>query len=155
MHTFAAPVLSDPTIPAGYMRHYVPLPDDVVAALSADAVKRVEGTLEGHPFERALHQGSDGQTCLRFGATWLRRAGLDVGSVALVELRAKADPNHVPIPEELALALGESPEMEHKWHCLTPGKRRTLAYDVDRAKRPETRRRRAAKVLEQLGDMPG
>ena len=59
-------------------------------------------------------------------------------------------PDAVQIPEELQAALESDPRAQAEWARLTPGRRRTLAYSVERGKRPETRRRRAGAVVDEL-----
>ncbi|MEM7789247.1 MAG: YdeI/OmpD-associated family protein [Bacteroidota bacterium] len=143
---FPAPVLVDPEAEPGYMKHYVPLPEAVADAL--DGHDRVEGTLGGHAFRRTVQRRPDGARWLRFGAGWLRDAGLAVGEVVLVEVGPDLDPDRVDLPAELEAALALDPEAARAWDALPPGKRRTLAYGVGRAKRPETRERRALALAE-------
>lgn len=56
------------------------------------------------------------------------------------------------VPDELSLLFDADPEVEHLWEDLTPGRQRSLVYGVERAKRPETRRRRAEAIVEDLLD---
>jgi uncharacterized protein YdeI (YjbR/CyaY-like superfamily) len=58
----------------------------------------------------------------------------------------------VDVPDELAALLDTDPAAEHLWGELTAGRQRTLVHDIERAKRIETRRRRAAAVVAALRD---
>ena len=144
MHVFAGPVLRET---GGMGMHYVPLPAQVDAALAG--AKAVAGTLNDVPFRRAVHGRKDGAPRLRFGKAVLRQAGLALGETAFVELEA-ADPNIVRVPAELAAALGQDREAWERWDTFTPGRQRSLAMQVERAKRAETRERRALDLARQI-----
>lgn len=152
-HEFPAPVLLDPAVEAGYMHHYVPVPDEVARSLGDAGTTHVEGTLDAgagpRPFRRALHRRPDGSARLKFGEGWLREAGAAVGAVATVTVREDPDPGRVDVPDELAAALDLDPEGARAWAALSPSRRRTHAYHVGRAKRGETRVRRALAVLDE------
>lgn len=149
---FEATVAVDLSIPDGYMKHYVALPEDLGRAFLDAGVERVEGTVGGAPYRRSLHVRDDGRVCLRFGMTWLRNAGLEPGAPLVVEVAEDPDPDRVDMPDELATALSRDPAVEHAWDSLTPGRQRTLVYDIERARRPDTRARRATKVVDTLRD---
>ncbi|MEM1043808.1 MAG: YdeI/OmpD-associated family protein [Bacteroidota bacterium] len=153
-HDFPTPVLEDPETEAGYMHHYVPIPAEVAAALDADGVTHVEGTLDAgsgtRPFRRALHRQPDGSLRLKFGAGWLREAGAAVGNVARVTLHEDPDPGRVDMPGELSAALDLDPEASKAWAALSPSRRKTHAYHVGRAKRTDTRIRRALSILDEI-----
>lgn len=147
---FTAPVLFDPEVDDGYMKHFIPIPDAVARSLDAAGAVRLAGTLDDRTFRRAMHRRPDGSRCLKFGQAWLREAGLFDGAEVHVTLGPDPDPDHVDLPDELAAALQADPEATAAWQSLTPGRQRTLAYGVTRAKRPATRQRRAAAVLEEV-----
>ena len=147
-HEFLAPVLLDPDVEDGYMKHYVPLAKDIAASL-ADA-PRVVGTIDGHAFRRTIQERPNGEPCLRFGKGWLWDAGLAVGAVVPVTVAEDPDPDRVDLPDGLEAALDLDPVASAAWNALTPGRQRTLAYGVGRAKRPETRGRRALALLDQV-----
>ena len=150
IHEFAAQVTFDPDVADGYMKHYVPIPAEVAAAMENTAASRVNGRLDGHRFQRALHRRDDGSLCLKFGQSWLRDAGIEAGVDVDVVLSAVTDPNQVDIPDELAAALEGNPEAAHAWETLTPGRRRSLVYGIERARRPETKARRAQAVVDEV-----
>lgn len=152
---FEATVAVDPTIPDGYMKHYVVLPESLARAFAAAGVERVEGRIAGTAFRRSLQRRPDGAVWLRFGVSWLRDAGLDLGAPVDVEIAEDTDPDRVDVPDELAALLDADPAADHAWAALTPGRQRTLVYGIERAKRAETRRRRAAAVVAALRDESG
>ena len=85
-----------------------------------------------------------------------RAAALRPG--ALVEVRFNvADPDAVPVPEELAAALDADALARAAWEALTPGRRRGLAHRVGAAKQEATRHARSAALIAGLraGRLPG
>ncbi|MDX1992264.1 MAG: YdeI/OmpD-associated family protein [bacterium] len=148
--TFVSQVLFDPTVADGYMKHYVPIPDAVADALTDAGIKHVEGRLDEVAFRRVVHLQPDGTRCLKFGKIWLEQAGLDVLSEVMVELAPDHDPDRVDIPDELAAELQAEPELMQRWDTLAPSRRKTLVYDIERAKRPETRQKRTRAVVDEL-----
>lgn len=148
--TFIAHVLFDPTIADGYMKHFVPLPDEVADAFAASGITYVEGTLNGVAYRRVIHNRPDGIRCLKFGKTWLELAQLDIDAEIMVEMMPDPDPSRVDVPDELAVLFADDPAAEHIWQSLSVSKRKTMAYDITRAKRRETRERRARAVIATL-----
>lgn len=149
-HAFKALISFDEGQEKGYMKHFVPLPASVAEAFEAAGVERIEGQLGALPFRRKLMQTTGGAPCIKVGEGWLRDAGLEVGDVVSVVLWSDPDPDRVDVPEALAEALARHPDVAAHWHTLTPGKRRTLAYAITRAKRRATQERRAEAVVDEL-----
>jgi len=147
---FRERVQVDRTVPSGYMKHFVSVPENVAKALGLSGPVRVRGEVEGASFSRVLHWSGEGRPYLRFGEGWLRDAGVQPGDRVTVVLERDPSPDSVEIPAELADALSARPEAEEAWAEFTPGKRRTLAYGVERAKRQATRERRAEKVVDEI-----
>lgn len=147
---FEAPISVDETIADGYMKHYVAVPTELAQRLSDAGHPRLRGSMDGTPFSREVLRTPNGEFRLRFGMGWLRDAGLAVGDVVTIVLDEDQDPDRVDVPEELAALLEADPIAEHLWEELTPGRKRSHVYGVERAKRPETRGRRARAVVEQL-----
>ena len=146
-HRFVAPILFDPAVADGYMKHYVALPAAVDAALG-DA-KRFVGALDDVAWRRTLHRRADGR-CLKFGLSWLKDAGFAAGDLVEVTISVDPDPDRVDLPPELEAAFEAAPDARWAFIQLTPGKQRTLIYPVLRAKKPETKARRAAALVAQL-----
>ncbi|MDX2159974.1 MAG: YdeI/OmpD-associated family protein [bacterium] len=152
-YTFTSDLLFDPDAADGYMKHYVPIPQAVSAALRTAGITHVEGHLNAIPFRRALHTRPDGTLCLKFGKGWLDKAELHPFMPVIIDFAPDHDPNHVDIPDELAAAFQDDPEAEHLWMRLSPGRRRTLVYPIESAKRPETRIKRAKALIHELRSM--
>lgn len=151
---FNATVIFDPAVADGYMKHYVPIPHEVSAALDAAGVTHVEGSLNNTPFRRVIHPRDDGSRCLKFGKIWLEQAGLAVDAAVTVELAPDPDPGRIDLPEALTFELMQSPGVMERWAALSPSMQKTLAYHIERAKRPETRSKRAQQIVRDLMSPP-
>ncbi len=147
---FDAPISADETIADGYMRHFIALPTELAQRFSDAGHSRLRGSINGTPFSRAVFRAPNGELRLRFGMGWLRDAGLSVGDLVTVVLDEDQDADRVDVPHELATLLEADPVAEHLWEELTAGRQRSLVYGVERAKRPETRQRRAQAVVDQV-----
>ena len=149
-YEFLAEVLNDGEAEAGYMSRYVRVPDDVAAAFEEAGVTKVVGTLDLTEFRRTLHRSGDGGRVLKFGRSWLSGAEAKVGDEVLITLREDPFPDRVELPVEFEELLTWEPEAQAVWEAKPPGKRRTLAYQIARGKKEETRQRRAQKLLAEL-----
>lgn len=128
----------------------LPLPDEVTAAFTAQGAKRVEGEFNDHPVNLALTKAPViDQTFIWAGKSLLQACGITPGEQIDVRLR-KADPNEVDLPADLTNAI-RSAGLSDAWSALTPGKQRGLLYRVKTAKRAETRTKRIAELLKDLG----
>ncbi len=148
--TFQSFVSRDDEIAAGYMKHYISIPDNVADEFQFAEITHVEGDIEGNTFRRRLQTRSDGSWCLMFGMTWLKQAGLDVGMEVIVEMAPDPDPDRVDVPDELMAKLVEDPRLLEAWEQLAPSKRKMLGYHIERAKRSDTRERRAESMVNDL-----
>lgn len=140
----------DESVAAGYMKHYIPVPETVAQAFNDAGITHLQGQLNEQEFRRVLHTRADGSACLKFGLTWLKQAGLPVGTEVTVLLEPDPDPDRIDIPIELLGELQAEPEIMEAFAQLPTGKQKTLAYSVERAKRIETRVRRARAIVDDL-----
>jgi hypothetical protein len=126
------------------------VPEEVVEALGGKKVKRVMGTLNGHPIRRGLQHLRTGERYLQISKALRKQLGLAASSEVAVTLAADPDPNFVDMPEELTEGLAEWPEADEAFRRLTPGRQRNLVHYIEQAKRPETRAQRVVNLLHQL-----
>jgi hypothetical protein len=127
----------------------VPLADDVLAALGK--TKRVEGEFNDHPVNLAISKAPADVISTPFlwaGKSLLDRVGLSPGEPFEARLRPAAA-DVVDVPSDVMAAL-RAAGLGDVWDRLTPGKKRTLLYPVETAKRPETRANRIVKLLDTL-----
>ncbi|WP_448071957.1 YdeI/OmpD-associated family protein [Georgenia yuyongxinii] len=66
--------------------------------------------------------------------------------------RAAGGRRPVELPDDLAAALAASPRAQQMFHVLTATNRFAVISQVTEAKRPETRARRIARLVQQLAD---
>ncbi|OON67715.1 YdeI/OmpD-associated family protein [Hymenobacter sp. CRA2] len=126
------------------------VPEDVVEALGGKAVKRVVGTLNGHPIRRGLQYLRTGERFLLISKALRKQLRLDLSTEVLVTLAPDPNPDAVDMPEELEEGLAEWPEAAAAFHRLTPGRQRNLVHYIEQAKRAETRAQRVVNLLHQL-----
>jgi hypothetical protein len=129
----------------------VRLPQELAAALPFDREPRLRasGEINDLPFSGAWMPGGKALPYLHLSARFVATLGVRVGDP--LEVRFKLEPSErVDTPAELDDALAGDPEAEAIWQSLTPGRRRGLAYLVGNAQRKETRRKRAAKLMQDL-----
>ena len=133
--------------PAGGGGHFVAVPFDVKAELG-EARPPVRGTVNGVPLRTRL-MVYGGVTYLGLRKDFLAAAGLDLGDPVEVELERDDAPREVVVPPELEAALTD-PEVRAAFDRLSFTHRREHAEAVASAKRPETRERRVAQIVEKL-----
>ncbi|MDQ1685065.1 MAG: hypothetical protein QOC82_1802 [Frankiaceae bacterium] len=124
----------------------VALSDGDLAALGGGVRVPVAGTIDGSPFRtRAFRMG--GLQGIRFNKQILAAAGRGPGDAVVVELWRDEEPREVAVPVDLAAALGP---LRPAFDAMAFTHRREWVEWVDGAKKPETRDRRIAKVVEQV-----
>ena len=126
----------------------------VPAALAADAAtegtRRVAGTMDGVEVNVGLNRAPVlDDPYVYAGPVLLRRVRAEVGEPLRCELRP-VDPDLVPVPDDVAAALAGA-GMADPWEALRPAARRRLLQPVVEAVRPDTRARRVARLVRELG----
>lgn len=110
---------------------------------------RIVGTLEGVSVALALQPARGANHFMMVSKALLKKIDRDLGDTVVLRFDVD-DPNRVEVPEELRDAIEEDEDAKATWERLTPGKKRTWATYVDRAKRPETRRDKTEEVVDRL-----
>ncbi|MEM6328606.1 MAG: YdeI/OmpD-associated family protein, partial [Bacteroidota bacterium] len=149
-HAFLAPIL----LPQGGMyQHRLPLPEDIADDFRERNTRRVLGTLNGEPFDLALHRSKqDGFLFIGVSKGRMRSLGVAPGDLVEVEMSADPDPNHVEPGAELGAALDADAEAREAWDALSPGLKRSVAWQVRSAKREATRLSRAQEAAKRLAE---
>ncbi|MEM9954311.1 MAG: YdeI/OmpD-associated family protein [Chloroflexota bacterium] len=148
--TFTAQLKVDDTVEAGYMKHYLPVPQEIGQQFADADIKHLEGCLNTTEFRRVLHQETDNTYALKFGLTWIKRAGFELDTDIAITLFPDPDPERVDMPVELIDELQREPEIFEAWAQLTTGRQKTYAHMVRMAKQSATRQRRSRKIAEEL-----
>ena len=129
---------------------YVALPPEVLAATGQGTRFRVRGRFNGVEFRSNTMPSGEGRACLGVHKATREAAGARFGDSVRVEFEVDDAPRQVVVPAELAAALDAEPALRAAFDNLAPSRRRALADGVAQAKKPETKQRRIARILEQL-----
>ncbi len=128
------------------------VPDEVVEALGAGRRPKVAATVKGHTWRTSI-ASMGGRYLLAASAAVREAAGIAAGETHTLTVEVDTAPRTVEVPEDLAAALAGSPVAATAWGDLTYSQQRRHAESVLAAKKPETRSRRVAAVVEAL--LPG
>jgi Bacteriocin-protection, YdeI or OmpD-Associated/Domain of unknown function (DUF1905) len=129
---------------------YVDLPPHVLTGLNRGTRLRVRGRLNGVEFRSSTMPTGDGRACLGVHKATREAAGARFGDPVRVEFEVDATPREVVVPAELTAVLDADPLLRATFDRLAPSRRRELAEGVAEAKKPETKQRRIARIVEQL-----
>ena len=125
------------------------VPDAVVEALGAGRRPKVVVTVDGHTWRTSI-ASMGGRFLLGASAAVRDAAGLAAGQTYTVTVEVDTAPRTVEVPDDLAAALAGSPGAAAAWAALSHSQQRQYAESVASAKKPETRERRVAGILEKL-----
>jgi len=132
----------DGTVPA------VIVPFDVKAAYG-QARPKVKVTVNGVTL-RTTVAVYGGRSYIGFRKEICQAAGLQLGKTITVAIELDAEPRVVDVPDDLARALATHASARKRFDSLSYSHRREHAQWVADAKKPETRARRIARVIELL-----
>lgn len=127
----------------------IPVPDEAVVALGAGKRAPVKATVNGYKYRTTLAV-MGGTSMLSLSAQHRQAAGLAAGDAVKVTLELDAEPRTVEVPADLATALSEH-GVQEAFDALSNSARKEHVRQVESAKAQETRDRRIAKIIEQLG----
>jgi hypothetical protein len=137
---------------AGINAAGIPVPDEVVAALGKGRSPKVVVTLNGSYTYRGTVQVSDGQFMLSFSSDKREEAGIKVGDEVEVTLELDTEPRTVEVPNDLSAALSAKDGAMAAFDALAYSKRKEFVRQVNEAKSQETRERRIANIVAQMGN---
>jgi len=128
----------------------VPVPRAVAAKLGLKGMPRIQAVIAGTPYRGSLMPMGDGTYCLGVLKSIQEAAGVGVGDEIEVELELDTAPRTVEVPPDLAAALARDRKAAAAWEKLSYTNRKEIARSLEEAKKPETRERRLAAVIERL-----
>ena len=128
----------------------IEVPDDVVAALDAGKRPAVRVTLNGHTW-RSTVAVMGGRNLVGVSAENRAAAGVSAGDVLDVELVVDTEKREVEVPADLAAALAAAPDAAAAFAALSYSNKSRHVLSVEGAKTDETRARRIAKAVSDLG----
>ena len=132
----------------GLRMHVIPVSELVVE--SFPGVKRMIVGIGGVELRRALQGIGSGEPYVMIGQTVLKEAGLRMGACVEVVMWPDPEPDNLNIAAEFEEVLAQDAGARERWGTFTPGKRRSLNYYVDSAKRAETRVKRAVELATKI-----
>jgi len=147
-----------------WMLRYVDVPEDIGRALAIEYAGRagearkktklkyipVVAIVNGRSTRTTLVPAGGGRYRLQFNATLRKAARADVGEVAGIELRIDRESRELPIPPDLRAALKTHPVQRKVFEKLGVGTRRQFLLYLSKAKSPEVRRKRIARLMDVL-----
>jgi hypothetical protein len=123
----------------------IEIPATVIEALGAGKKPPVLVTLNGHTYRSTVASRGD-RYLVGVSAENREAAGVSAGETLTVDIEIDAEPRDVPVPAELAVALGAHPDAKAAFQALSPSKKQQFTLPIERAKTDETRRRNVKKA---------
>jgi hypothetical protein len=134
--------------------HWVTVPAAVVAKLSTAGRVKVKATFNGVPYRGSIAKYGG---AFRLGVTKaiITATGLADGESVHVVIELDREERTVTVPDDLDAALRGNADALAAWGELPYSHRREQVLAILDAKKPETRARRVAAVVERLRGAPG
>ena len=127
----------------------VKVPDELAARARRESTRRVEGSFDGLAVNVGLNRADViPETFVYVGSGLQKRLGVRAGDVVRCVL-APADPDHVPVPDDVIVALEEAGRLDAFERKPAPVRRRLLV-PVEGAARPATRQHHIAALVASL-----
>ena len=127
----------------------IKIPDELAVLAREASTRRVEGHLDEIAVNVGLNRADViPETFIYAGSALLKRLGARAGDVVRCHL-APADPDLVPVPEDVAHAL-EAAGRRDAFERKPASERRRLLAPLESAARPETRHRRIRALIASL-----
>jgi antitoxin component of MazEF toxin-antitoxin module len=128
----------------------IEVPAAHMAALGLKKNPPVVVYLPGYSY-RSTVAVMNGAFMIPLSAAHRQAAGVAAGMQVEVTLELDLAPRSVELPADLAAALAAAPGSQAAFDALAPSKRKELVRQVEEAKASETRTRRIAKIVTDLG----
>ena len=127
----------------------IEVPEANITALGSSRKPAVKVNLSGYEYQSTVAV-MGGKFMIPLSAAHRASSGLKGGDPITVTLELDTGSRDVEIPKDLAAALEKS-KLLPVFEKSAPSKRKEFVRQVTEAKTEETRERRIAKILEQLG----
>ena len=130
--------------------HVLPVPDKIAMTRKKAGIRRLIGTINGHPIKRALMSHADGGSFLIISRSTIKTTGISFRTNAVMEFRPDPAPHQLDLPEELRLALDQDDAARERWATFTLGRQRSLVSYITSAKTEATRIKRAVELATRI-----
>jgi hypothetical protein len=128
----------------------IEVPAEVVDALGKGKRPAVTATINGFSYRTSV-AAMGGRFLMPVSAQVRQDAGVAAGDVVDVDLEPDEAPRTVTVPDDLAAALAGDPAAAAAFARLSYSHQQRHVLAVEAAKAPETRQRRIAKAVADLG----
>ena len=129
----------------------IAVPPEIVEALGSGRNPKVKVSVNGYAF-RGTVQVSNGRFMLSFSSDKREASGVKGGDPVEVTLELDTEPRTVEVPEDLSAALSAKAGAMEAFEALAYSRRKEFVRQVNEAKAQETRARRIAGIVSQVGD---
>lgn len=127
----------------------IEVPPENMAELGGGKKPAVKVDVSGYSFASTVAV-MGGKYMIPFSSAHRTASGLKGGDAVEVTLELETTPRSVEVPADLQSALAKA-VLEAVFEKQAPSKRKEFVRQVEEAKTQETRERRIAKIVEQLG----
>ena len=128
----------------------IEVPAAIVEELGRGKTPLVTVTINGHSYPSAIAVRS-GRYLIPLSADNRAKAGVAAGDRVDVSIELDTKPRTVEVPADFARALAKRPGARGAFDALSNSARKAHVVSIEGAKTDETRQRRIAKAVDQLG----
>jgi hypothetical protein len=124
-------------------------PFDVAAVFQRKGRVPVKGTINGFPFRSSLMNMGDGHMMV-INAQMRAGAECKAGDIVAVLMALDEDKRTVVVPTYLKKMIAADPKTKEFWSTLSFTHQKEYVREIEDAKRPETREKRIAAMMDAL-----
>ncbi|MBA3869611.1 MAG: DUF1905 domain-containing protein [Anaerolineae bacterium] len=145
------PTFHTTIIKAGGTATGIEVPPAIIEELGGGKKPPVKITMNGKTYQSTVAV-MGGAFMVGVSAENRALTGVQGGEEVDVIIELDSAPRTYELPEDLAAALAVKPGATEAFHAAAPSKRKEFVRQVTDAKTPETRERRIAKIVADLGN---
>ncbi|MEO5952256.1 MAG: YdeI/OmpD-associated family protein [Chloroflexia bacterium] len=127
------------------------VPDEIVTYFNSGRNPKVKVTINDYTW-RGTVQVVGGKFMISFSADKREATGVMGGDTIFITIELDTEPRTVELPDDLKAALAEKPGATEAFDTIAFSRRKEYVRQVEEAKTPETRTRRIAKVVAEIGE---
>ena len=128
---------------------FIVIPFDVQQVFGTRARVPVVGTINGYPFRGSLSPYG-GNHYLGINRALRESAQVKAGDRVDIVIERDTEPRQVSLPQDFAQALQDNGRAQAAWEKLSYSHQKEYVDAIQEAKKPETRRRRLEKAINDL-----
>ena len=129
-------------------------PFDVAAVFERKGRVPVKGTINGFPFRSSLMNMGDGHMMV-VNAQLRQGAQCKAGDTAEVIMELDEEKRTVEVPADLKKIIDRDPKARESWSKLSFTHQKEYIWEIEGAKKPETRKKRIAAMMDALRTRQG